>query len=632
MRAFMTRLSQGPLLADGAMGTMLYARGVSFDAVDVANVDTPGVVREVHEAYLTAGADLIETNTFGANRFKLAEHGPDHDVDTVNRAGVELATAAREATGQPAFIAGSVGPLGRHLAPLGHLRPQEAYEAFSEQIDVLVAAGVDLILLETFSSLAELREAVKAAKTVAPEVPLVAEMTFGREVLTTYGHAPREVAIALLELGADVVGANCGIGPRQTLQAGAAMKSIGDESHFVAAMPNAGWPEQQAGGRILYPATAEYFAQFARDAADAHVNLIGGCCGTTPAHVRAMRTALDSWQAGERTTDFAAPDVREERRQETKPAPTRLAKALSASEFVVTVEMEPPRGADLSSVLASAAMLKGAGATVLNVSDSPLAQMRMSPWAVAGLIQNRVGIETVLHFPIRGRNLLRVQGDLLAAHALGVRNVFVVMGDPTAIGDYPDALDSYDIVPTGLMRLITEGFNEGRDYAGNSIGEPTNFLVGCALNLNPSDVARQVNLLRKKIDHGAHFALTMPFYDVDVPRRFLDAYGGPVEIPILAGVLPLYNERHASFLHNEVPGIEIPDEVMARMDAAEDKPAEGVRLAQELVTELRASVADAIQGIYIMPPFRKYEIAADVMRVVRPAAGVRNQVTANGSS
>lgn len=619
---FLTRITQGPLLTDGAMGTMLYARGIPFDAVDVASLEEPDIVQEIHEAYLYAGADLIETNTFGANRFKLAAHGLSDDVATVNRAGVALARAAREATGQPAFIAGSVGPLGRSLAPLGSLSSQAAYEAFAEQIQALVDAGADLLILETFSSLAELREAVRAAKAVAPEIPVVAQMTFGREVLTTYGHAPAEIAVALLDAGADVIGVNCGIGPRQNLQAALAMRSVGAGEHLVSAMPNAGWPEA-AGGRILYPATADYFAQFAREAADAGLRLLGGCCGTTPAHIRAMRAALDSWRAGERAPIQVSPSRAAAVEPETRPAPTRpegLARALAAGQFIVTVEMEPPRGADLTDVLSAAAMLKSAGATVLNVSDSPLARMRMSPWAVANLIQTRVGIETVLHFPTRGRSLLRVQGDLLAAHALGVRNIFVVMGDPTSIGDYPDASDAYDIVPTGLMRLIKFGFNEGRDYAGNALGGTTNFLVGCALNVNPTALDREVQLLRKKIDHGADFALTMPFYDADVLQRFLDAYGGPIEIPVLIGILPLYNERHASFLHNEVPGIEVPDAVLERMTAAEDKPAEGVRLSQELVQDIFETMPQSVQGIYIMPPFKKYELAADVIRAIRVPA------------
>ncbi len=606
---FLTRVSQGPLLADGAMGTMLYARGVSFkECFDAVNVERPELVRDIHEMYLLAGAEVIETNTFGANRFKLGEHGLADKVVEINRAGVEIALQARRHVRQPAFVAGSVGPLGRNLAPLGRLRPEEAREAFAEQIAALVEAGVDLIVLETFSNLAELREAVLAAREVAPEVPVVAQMTFGQEGVTNFGHAPREVARTLREAGAHMVGANCGIGPRSVLAAAREMLTLTPPGP-VSAMPNAGWPEQ-IGGRLLYPATPDYFADFAREAAEAGVCLIGGCCGTTPDHVRAMRAALDAWRAGERPVTVVPSPAVKERPSPAAQGPTRLARALASGQFVITVEMDPPKSCDLSDVLTAAAMLKEAGATVLNVADSPLARMRMSPWAMAHLIQSRVGIETVLHFPTRGRNLLRIQGDLLAAHALGVRNIFVVMGDPTAIGDYPDATDSYDIVPTGLMRLIKEGFNQGRDYAGNSIGASTSFLVGCALNLNAARLEREVKLLRKKIASGADFALTMPVYDVQTVHRFLDAYGGPVEIPVLVGILPLYNERHARFLHNEVPGIEIPPHIMARMEQAEEKPAEGVRIAQELVAHLR----ELVQGIYIMPPFHKYELAAQIIR------------------
>ena len=609
---FLTRISQGPLLADGAMGTMLYARGISFkECFDAANLDRPDLVRDIHEAYLLAGAEVIETNTFGANRFRLEKHGLADRVAEINRAGVEIARQARRNVRQPAFIAGSVGPLGRNLAPLGRLRPEEAREAFAEQIAALVEAGVDLLILETFSNLAELLEAVRAAREVAPGVPVVAEMTFGQEGLTNLGYAPQEVAQALRQAGADLVGANCGIGPRNTLAAAREMLALADSAP-VSAMPNAGWPEH-VGGRLLYPATPDYFADFAREAAEAGVRLIGGCCGTTPDHVRAMRAALDSWQAGVLEPQAVPARSPVPAMSSAVPGPTRLARALAAGEFVITVEMDPPKGCDLTDVLTAAATLKGAGATVLNVADSPLARMRMSPWAVAHLIQSRVGIETVLHFPTRGRNLLRVQGDLLAAHALGVRNIFVVMGDPTAIGDYPNATDSYDIVPTGLMRLIKEGFNRGRDHAGNSIGTSTNFLVGCALNMNAANLSREIKLLRKKIASGADFALTMPVYDPSVVHRFLDAYGGPVEIPVLVGILPLYNDRHARFLHNEVPGIEIPPSVMERMERAEDKPAEGVRIAQELIS----TIQDLVQGIYIMPPFHKYDLAAQIIRAVR---------------
>nr|WP_290665161.1 bifunctional homocysteine S-methyltransferase/methylenetetrahydrofolate reductase [Ardenticatena sp.] len=618
---FLVRLAQGPLLTDGAMGTQLYSRGYSFkQGFDSANIERPQVVRDIHEAYLLAGADVLETNTFGANRLKLAEHGLHDRVAEINRAAVQIAHAAREALRQPAFILGAVGPLGRMLAPLGSLAPQEARAIFREQIQALVEAGVDGIILETFSSLAEIQEALRAAKEVAPDIPVVAQMTFGRDGVTKLGHAPADVAAALLANGADVVGANCGIGPRSVLAAIRAMQA--EYPHVTySAIPNAGWPEQ-LDGRILYPATPEYFANFAREAADMGVRLIGGCCGTTPDHIRAMRAALDSWQAGEplpaRQREPVALHVRD---IATHPAPTALARAFVEGHFVTTVELEPPRGVDLTNLLNTAAMLKGAGATVLNVADSPLARMRMSPWAVASLIQSRVGIETVLHFPTRGRNLLRVQGDLLAAHALGVRNVFVVMGDPTAIGDYPDATDSYDIVPTGLMKLIKEGFNQGRDFGGNHLGASTHFLVGCALNFGATNLDREVKLLRKKIASGADFCLTMPFYDPDVPRRFIEAYGGPIEIPVLMGILPLYNERHAAFLHNEVPGITIPEQVRERMARADNKPQEGVRIALELIDAVR----DLVDGIYIMPPFRKYEIAAQIIRAVYRGMHIEEQ-------
>ncbi|HBY93430.1 MAG TPA: bifunctional homocysteine S-methyltransferase/methylenetetrahydrofolate reductase, partial [Chloroflexi bacterium] len=288
---------------------------------------------------------------------------------------------------------------------------------------------------------------------------------------------------------------------------------------------------------------------------------------------------------------------------------------LASGEFVITVELEPPHGPDLTEILTTAALLKGSGATVLNVADSPLARMRMSAWAVATLIQNRVGIETVLHFPTRGRNLLRIQGDLLAAHALGLRNLVVVMGDPTAVGDYPNATDSYDIVPTGMMKLISQGFNQGHDHGGRAIGQPTNFLVGCALNLTPADFGKEADLLRKKIKAGAGFALTMPIWDPEAPARFLEAYGGPIEIPIIAGLLPLYTDRHARFLHNEVPGIIIPEAILRRMSAAYDQQAEGVRIAEEVL--LGAMRQGTIQGVYITPPFRRYEIAARVIRGLR---------------
>jgi homocysteine S-methyltransferase len=378
-------------------------------------------------------------------------------------------------------------------------------------------------------------------------------------------------------------------------------------------MPNAGWPEF-VGGRVLYPATPDYFGDYARAFVAAGVTVIGGCCGTTPAHIRAMRRALD-----DKTTTGAPvvtlPEEDTNGDAEVPEQPTELQRKLAAGRFVVTVEMAPPRSFVAQKVITAAKMLHSAGVDTINVSDSPMARLRMSPWAVAHLIQDQVGVETVLHFPTRGRNLLRVQGDLLAAHAMNVRNIFVVMGDPTHIGDYPDAFDMHDVVPSGLIRIIKKQLNEGVDQAGNSISQPTSFFVGAALSLNAPDLDKEANLLYKKIEAGADFALTQPIYEASIAEGFLRRYEalyGPLPVPVLVGILPLYSPRHAAFLHNEVPGIAIPERIKARIDQAEDSSTEGVRIAQELVLELKGMV----QGVYLMPPFGRYHLAAEVVDIL----------------
>jgi homocysteine S-methyltransferase len=385
--------------------------------------------------------------------------------------------------------------------------------------------------------------------------------------------------------------------------------------------PNAGWPEH-VGGRVMFPATPEYFGEYAAALRDAGAHIVGGCCGTTPAHIAAMRAALNAPRPA-RPVHHLGFSTEAERRDERAPAPdapTQLAQKLAAGRFVVGVEMDPPRGFSTHKLMAGAHLLAEAGADVINVADSPMARMRMSAWAVAHLLQREVGVETVLHFPTRGRNLLRVQGDLLAAHALGVRNVFVVMGDPTSIGDYPNAMDNYDLVPSGLIKLIKQGFNAGVDHAGADIGQPTSFLAGCAVNLNAADPDKEIRALRRKIEAGADFALTQPVFEVEPARAFLRRYAdqhGPLRLPLLAGVLPLVSTRHAAFLHNEVPGIVIPEPLRRRMEAAgNDGPAEGVRIAQELLAALHGLV----QGAYLMPPFGRYDLAADVLDAVRATA------------
>ncbi len=611
------KIQSAPLLADGAMGTMLHTHGVQFDkCFDELNLSQPAVVAEIHRAYIDAGAQLIVANTFGANRFKLGEHGLGSRVGEINEAAVALAKRVVDASFKDVLIAGDVGPLGVRLAPFGRVKVEQAYAAFREQIEALVEAGADLIVIETMSDLYEIAEAVHAAKDIG-KVPVSATVTFTRDDRTLLGDNPAKVSKQLAQLGADFIGVNCSGGPAQVLRILSTMKQAAPEARF-AVKPNAGWPEQ-VGGRIMYPATPEYFGEYALAFAEAGAKIIGGCCGTTPGHIAAMRAALDAppREPRERHVFFAA-----EREERVAPSdqPTQLAEKLAAGKFVVGVEMDPPRGFSTHKLLAGAHLLAEAGADVINVADAPMARMRMSAWAVCHLIQQEVKIEAVLHFPTRGRNLLRVQGDLLAAHALGVRNVFVVMGDPTSVGDYPNANDNYDFVPSGLIKLIKQGFNTGVDYAGTDIGQPTSFLVGCAVNLDAPDVDKEIKTLRKKIEAGADFALTQPVYEVGPARAFIRRYEdqhGPLALPILVGVLPLYNTRHANFLHNEVPGITIPEALRQRMAAAGQAGAEeGVRLAQELLSELRG----VVQGAYLMPPFGRYELAAEILDSVRERA------------
>jgi homocysteine S-methyltransferase len=385
------------------------------------------------------------------------------------------------------------------------------------------------------------------------------------------------------------------------------------ERLFFSVMPNAGWPEQ-VGGRIMYPAHPDYFGEYALAFCEAGARLIGGCCGTTPEHIAAMRTALETTPkgCGPSISELSMPEERVEYALEVE-KPSNLAARLADGKFVVAVEMDPPRGLSTHKLIAGASLLAEAGADVINVADSPMARMRMSPWAVCELVQRQVGVETTLHFPTRGRNLLRVQGDLLAAHALGIRNVFVVMGDPTSIGDYPEAMDDYDLVPSGLIRLIKQNFNMGIDHAGADIGQPTSFFVGCALNLAPQNIEREIKNLRRKLEAGAGFALTQPVYEPSFAEGFLERYKneyGPLEIPLLVGVLPLYGTRHATFLHNEVPGISIPIEIRDRLsEAGKDAPQVGVQIALELIEEMRSWA----NGIYLMPAFHRYDLAAEVV-------------------
>lgn len=612
---FLQLLSSRTLLTDGAMGTMLHARGIGFDkCFDELNVTDPASVAEIHREYIEAGAQLILTNTFGANRYKLAKHGLQEDVQLINAKGVELAKRVVAASFKEVLVAGDVGPLGVRIAPFGRVQPEQAREAFAEQIGALAQAGADLIVIETMSDLYEIREAIKAAREVC-DLPVVATVTFTRDDRTLLGDHPAKAARTLLEAGADVIGVNCSGGPSQLLRLLKQMRqAVAEQNVKFWVKPNAGWPEQ-VGGRIMYPADAEYFGDYALSFREAGACVVGGCCGTTPQHIAAMRRALDTNPRIDPSHIVILPQ--EELIEAAQEQPTKLAQKLTAGGFAICVEMDPPRGLSTHKLLAGASLLADAGADVINVADSPMARMRMSAWAVCEVVQRQVGIETTLHFPTRGRNLLRVQGDLLAAHALGIRNVFVVMGDPTAIGDYPEAMDNYDLVPSGLIKLIKQGFNAGVDHSGTSIGQPTNFFVGAALNLCPPDLENEIKNLHRKVKAGADFFLTQPVYNPNDGPRVLEAYEakyGKLDKPILAGILPLVSVRHANFLHHEVPGIFIPNEMRERIEAAGEEGAKaGVEIAIELTEQFKSWAA----GVYIMPQFHKYDMVAEIIEAVR---------------
>lgn len=622
--AFQEWLRSRPwVLLDGAMGTMIHAQGFSFDqSFDALNLTHPAVIADIQRQYVEAGAQILLTNTFGANRFRLAEFGLEDRVVAINRAAVELARRVVLAAFKEGevLVAGDVGPLGVHLAPFGRVSLEEARTAFREQIQALVEAGVDLLVIETMVSLEEARQAFLAAREVAPDLPVVVSMTYTRDDRTLLGETPAQVARAFQAWGVDIFGANCSGGPAQLLRILRAMRQmVPDALYWIK--PNAGWPERLPGGRIFYPATPSYFAEYARLYVQAGARFVGGCCGTTPAHIRAMHHALTSLRVQVSTVSVEEEPVEAVGETaavaEATDYPSTLARKLAQGKFVAAVEMAPPRGASLHRTLVHAMLLKEAGADVINVADSPMARMRMSPWAVCHRIQQDVGIETVLHFPTRGRNLLRVQGDLLAAHALGIRNIFVVMGDPTSIGDYPEALDAYDVVPSGLIQLVKQRFNRGQDYAGNPLDEPTRFFVGCALNLMAPKPEQEMKVLQRKLRAGADFALTQPVYEPERARKFLEAFAeryGPLPIPVLVGVLPLYSVRHARFLHNEVPGIFIPEAVLERLARHEHQAwKEGLRMAEDLIR----AIHEWAQGIYLMVPFQKYWLAAELLDRLR---------------
>jgi homocysteine S-methyltransferase len=613
--AFSRRLAEGPLLCDGATGTLLYARGVPLDACfDVLNVHQPTLVQSVHADYIAAGADCIETNTFGANRFKLAVHGLAGEVRTINLRGARLARDARESAGRDVFVLGSMGPLGKYLAPLGTVTAEEARAAFREQAEALLEGGVDAFIVETFSDLAEIALAVEAIRSIT-DLPVVAQMAFTEDLVTFTGRPAAEVARVLRGLGVDALGANCSVGSSTLFEVLEQM--VGEAGGVpLSIQPNAGLPSR-IGERLMYLSSPAYMAEYAGRMIDAGARMVGGCCGTTPQHTAAMREVLDRKAPVRRRVAAAPVTVRVLERLEdagvrASPPPTVLARKLAAGEFVITVELDPPRGHNVDKLIQGAKLLRERGVEIVDINDGSLGRVRMAVLPTALLVREATGLDVNMHFTCRDRNLMGIQADLLGAHALGIRNILAMTGDPPRTGDYVNATAVFDVDAIGLLETIRR-MNEGQDATGNSIGEPTAFCAGAALDPAAHDQAREIERLRRKVEAGARWVQTQPVYDLEVLDRFLERAGG-APVPVIVGVLPLHSFRHAEFLHNEVPGISIPDRVRARLrDAGDGALRAGIEMAQRLVQEIRRRHA----GVYLMPSFGRFEVVAEVLDALR---------------
>jgi len=607
---FLDAIERGVLLTDGALGTLLRARGWQ-GPLDLAVLDAPDLVRQAHQDYIAAGAELILTNTFDANRAHMRGAGLEGRVRDANFMAARIARDAREISGVNVYIGGSVGPIGRDLA-VGAWTLAEAERAFAEQIGALVEGGVDLLVLETFPSLAS--TALHAARALT-DVPVVVMLDSNSDLSTPAGESAAAIIDRLAEAGADVVGVNCGVGPQATLDILhelALQRTARGSGLHLAVMPNAGLPRLVA-GHPVYPSAPGYFADFALRAKDLGASVIGGCCGTTPEHTRAMRDALGSGRSAAvslpGTPQLFPPPLDEPLEGEGEPS--LLRDKLAAGRFVISVEIDPPRGANPRKAIEGAALLREAGADAINIGDSPMARVRMSALALAVRIQQEVGIETIIHQTTRDRNLMALQADLLGAHTLGIRNVIALTGDPPPEASRSSAV--WDVDSIGFIRVLKR-LNEGEDFAGNSLGRPTGFFVACAANPTADDLALELARVRQKVDAGADVLMTQPAFDAATVREFFERLG-PIDIPVLLGVLPLMSSRHTEFIHNELAGVMVPGAVRERMRlAGEAGAAAGLEIALEHVEETR--VLPYVSGIYIMPSFGRYEVSVELVRTL----------------
>jgi homocysteine S-methyltransferase len=622
---FRERLGAGPLLADGAMGTLLFSRGIPQRAVlDELVATRPDLIGAIHREYLAVGADIIETATFGANRVRLAPHGLADKAGRFARRGAQLAREARDVSGRDVLVAGSIGPLGGPSRELLDLTDATIRATFRETIEGLLEGGVDLFWFETFPAIDHLTIAVDEARAIAADLPIVALLTFGEDAALADGMAPGLAAHALAQrVDVDVLGVNCGAGPVGCLDALLAMGGAGR-----AILPNAGLP-QRIEGQFVYAAGPDYLGRMVDAMLDAGAAIVGGCCGTTPEHIAAMRVALDGRAERRATTATPAPvesapstTIRAEVAGATDapPPPSRLARALADGRYVISVEIDPPRSVRIERTIEAARLLQDAGVDIVNVSDSAMARVRMGALAVAFGIQHDLDLECIVHCTTRDRNLMALESELLGAHALGVRDILALTGDPPRIGEYPSGTGVWDVDSIGLVGILAR-LNRGEDAAGSPIGQQASFTIACALDPTAADARTEWDRLERKIAAGAHLVMTQPLYSIEqVEAMFAEARlrFGPAgfPLPVLLGVLPLQSARHAEFLHNEVPGITIPDDTRAALHEAGERGAEvGLRLTEELLE----AVGDRVAGTYVMPSFGRYEQAAELVRRIRAA-------------
>ena len=601
---------------DGAMGTMLYSKGIYINrSYDELNLVAADLVREVHAEYIRAGAEIIETNTFGANVNKLQPYGLEASLREIN---IKAARIAREAAGDRVYVAGAVGPLGLRIEPYGPTSFDEAKAMFSDQVSALLEGGVDLFVLETFSDISELQQAIRAVRDLC-DLPIVAQVTIQLDGNTSFGTTAEIFTTRIDQWGADVIGLNCGVGPAIVLNAIEKMRGL--TTRKLSAQPNAGLP-RDVGGRQIYMCSPEYMAEYSRRIVQAGARFVGGCCGSTPAHIKMIADALR--QLNPRTQHVPVASAAKVNLQEIKPPDVTVvpqeqrsnwARKIATGEFVTTVEVLPPKGCNPWKTLDAIRLLKTAGVDGVNIPDGPRAQTRMGAMATALMVQKEIGMEAVLHYCCRDRNLLGMMSDLLGAAALGLRNLLLITGDPPKMGPYPDATAVFDIDAIGLTNMVNK-LNHGLDIGNNPIGEPTSFSIGVGVNPGAVNMDEELRRFEWKIEAGAEYAITQPVFDTEQLRSFLKRIEH-CRIPIVAGIWPLVSFRNAEFLHNEVPGVQVTPEIMDRMrtasaiskDAGRD---EGLKIARESLLEVR----DLIQGVQVSAPFGNVKYALEVFSVL----------------